>query len=98
MTYNSQKEMHMRFQKFVHAGLAFALIAVPVSSQTILSAKTGISLSVRQNRAGSTSESTRIVGARELPKSLKIFKKRTMDVASFSENYKNFHSSEELNR
>ena len=88
----------MRFQKFVHAGLIVALITVPVFSQTILSAKTGISLSVRQNRAVSTSESTHIVIANVLPKSLKIFKERTIDVAPFSENYKNFHSSEVLKR
>jgi hypothetical protein len=75
--------MHMRFQKFVHAGLTFALIAVPVSSQTILSAKTGISLIVRQNRAGSTSESTRIAVARVLPKSLQIFKEEKWKLLQF---------------
>jgi hypothetical protein len=73
----------MRFQKFVHAGLTFALIAVPVSSQTILSAKTGISLIVRQNRAGSTSESTRIAVARVLPKSLQIFKEEKWKLLQF---------------
>lgn len=62
----------MQFQKFVQTGLTFALTALPVYSQTILSAKIKVPSEAHQNQPVASSDYVHIVTPQLPPTCLQI--------------------------